>query len=159
MARGWLSALGYITFHNYSGNSGSVVWYKSTESSVCLHNCWPVWCHLKGHIGSGSQVSAVLSPFCVPYLGNGCGSIAAKINRICSICICHTIRIIVPFSAISLLFPLNFQSNNKLTVQFTSSCGIFFPPFLFIPLNLKPLVSKLAPHLENLMLITIINPK
>lgn len=131
MVPGWLSALGYIGFHNYSGHFGSVVWYKYTKSRLCLLNYWPVWCHLPGHTGSGSQVSAGLSQFCVLYLGNGCGSISAKINLICSICICHTTRIIVPSSAISLLFPLNFQRNNKWSVHFTSSCGIFSPPFFF----------------------------
>lgn len=61
----------------------------------------------------GPRFLQYLSQLGVLYLGNGCGNISAKINLICSICICHTIRIIVPSSAISLLFPLNFQPNNK----------------------------------------------
>lgn len=51
------------------------------------------------------QFPAVLSMPCVFYPGNGCGSISAQINLICSICICHTIRIIVPSFAVSSQFP------------------------------------------------------
>lgn len=159
MAHGYLCSVAYVSFYDYAGHFGSVVCCKYAESSVCLLNHWPAWRPLPGHTGPGSQVSAAPSQFCVLYLGNGCGSISAKTNLICSICICHTIRRIVPSPAISLLFPLNFQPNNKWSVHFTSPCGIFFRPFLFIPLNLKPLVSKWAPHLESLMLMTIINPK
>lgn len=138
-------------FPIYSGNFGSVVC-----CSVCLLLLAGLVSFPRSYwfrVTGSRRIK-----FCVLYPGNGCGSISAKINLICSICICHTIRIIVPSSAISRLFPLNFQPNNKWSVHFTSSRS-FPPPFLFIPLNLKPLVSKLAPHLENLMLMTIINPK
>lgn len=93
------------------------------------------------------------TPQTPPPNSNWSGSTYAKLNLICSICVCHIIRIIVPSSAVSLLFSINFHPSkpNDLFIS-EAHVGNFL-------LNLKPLFSKLASHLEHIMLMTIINPK